>query len=264
MGFDVDPQRNEIVQLLIDFKANVNATTWKEKDTALHGAAKNGYNKIVVQLLAAKATINAQTRIKATPVLVASESNHVDTVRVLANAKANVNLACGNGWNPIIAAAFWGHISTTQCLIEAKACVDQKHSNGTTAVMMASSKGHSESLHLLLQAKGDVHQVRARTGECPLLYAALTDPHDCIKLLLEYKANVNQSDKTGVEALYLSVERGCMEAVRVLVASKANIASMNGTRGTALTKAQQMGRRDVAEFLTDQLAKQQKSPPPDQ
>jgi uncharacterized protein len=79
--------QDEIVQLLLDRKIDPNQSGW----SALHYAAFENRAKIVTQLLAAGAEINALAPNGSTALMLAAKRGHLETVRLLVGAKAEVN-----------------------------------------------------------------------------------------------------------------------------------------------------------------------------
>ncbi|XP_064395548.1 uncharacterized protein LOC135342673 isoform X3 [Halichondria panicea] len=151
--------------------------------TALYWASRNGHDEIVRVLLAAKATVNTQTKSGQTPLWVASFYGHQKCMELLIDAGANVDVPKEDGFTALIAAAQEGHARAVEILIAAKARVDVPQKNGATALYMASQDGHCGVVRMLLEAKADVkiktndgrtaYDVASRNGHtqvCELLH----------------------------------------------------------------------------------------------
>jgi ankyrin repeat protein len=72
----------EIVRILIDYDADVNATTTSEI-TSLHDAARKGNKEIVEILLEAEADVNPRTRRDETPLRMALKKGHKEVAELL-------------------------------------------------------------------------------------------------------------------------------------------------------------------------------------
>jgi len=93
--------------------------------TPLIKASGEGYAEIVKLLLEAKADVNAATNADAsTPLYIASGNGHTEVVKLLLEAKANINAVTTNGLTPLYIASFQGHTEVVKLLIEAKANVN--------------------------------------------------------------------------------------------------------------------------------------------
>ena len=157
----------EILQLLVDKKANVNAifkdghtdkAHWPGSYAPIHLACYNGFDA---------------------------------TVSELCRLGVNVNQTTGHGWSPLMIAAAQGHTKTVSCLIATKATVNYKNSDdgghdGMTAVMAAvSAKEGINCLGLLLQARADVHMRDAWGSDAPMLAARAGQTQSAKQLLLQ-------------------------------------------------------------------------------
>ena len=54
-----------------------------------------------------------------------------------------------NGATPLIIASEKGHVDTVRLLLEKGASIDKAKNDGTTSLMIARKKDHSEIVHLL-------------------------------------------------------------------------------------------------------------------
>jgi uncharacterized protein len=74
----------EIAELLIDYKADVNAKQMQEI-SPLHSASHNGQTKLVKLLIDNGAVINAKTESGQTPLFMAKEKKYIETVELISN-----------------------------------------------------------------------------------------------------------------------------------------------------------------------------------
>jgi ankyrin repeat protein len=70
-------------------------------------------------------------------------------VRLLLEKGASIDKAKDNGATPLLMASQKGHVDTVRLLLEKGASIDKAWNNGTTPLTIARKKGHSEIVHLL-------------------------------------------------------------------------------------------------------------------
>ncbi|KAG9237982.1 hypothetical protein BJ875DRAFT_480792 [Amylocarpus encephaloides] len=114
----------EVIQRLLDAKADVNTPASEHGRTALQAAAGGGHLEVVQRLLDAKADVNATPAIfhGRTTLQAAAGGGHLEVVQRLLDAKADVNTpASEHRRTALQAATDSGHLEVAQRLIDAKA-----------------------------------------------------------------------------------------------------------------------------------------------
>ncbi len=107
----------EIVNYLLQRGAEINARSASGL-TALHAAAYVGQTEIVSLLVAKGASVNdAVNRFKTTPLHLASEENHVETVRALLGHGADFTTVEINGYSAVSQAGWREHWSVLELLL---------------------------------------------------------------------------------------------------------------------------------------------------
>lgn len=161
----------EKIQAFISSGADVNVNDDKNcKPLAI--AAKKGHTEVVKLLLAAKASIDANTRIKdpgdspdsippmKTPLMYAASARHTEVVKLLVAGKANVNATTDNAAHSVLMfAAMGGDAEILDLLIVAGAEVDYRDMTGATPLMYAASGGHVKAVELLIGKGANVNNV---------------------------------------------------------------------------------------------------------
>jgi ankyrin repeat protein len=81
----------QIVQILLENKANVNSTNTAEWTPIMH-ASFEGYAEIVKMLLDEGAEVNARTYVSGTALMFAAGKGHIEIVRLLLDAGADATV----------------------------------------------------------------------------------------------------------------------------------------------------------------------------
>lgn len=109
--------KGEIVNYLLQRGADINARNASGM-TALHAAAYGGHTDIVLLLVTKGAEVNdASNRFEVTPLHVASEENHVETVKELLMHQADASAVEINGYSVMSRAGFREHWNVVEVLL---------------------------------------------------------------------------------------------------------------------------------------------------
>lgn len=128
----------EIVKVLLDHGADVEAVSEQQGSRSMHLAAEFGYASVLGLLLDHGADIEAQDQNQRTPLLRATTAGHLSVVRLLLDRGANVHTKEGlYGQTPIHWAAYRGHLGIVQLLIEHGADIHARDNTGLTPFRMA-------------------------------------------------------------------------------------------------------------------------------
>ena len=233
---------SDIVELLLQAKADPNIVERTVGGTALYVASTNGHANVVKMLLRSGADpIITSTSEGATPLHVAAQCNHIEVVNALLNSRlADVN--AGKGCRELLAPG-------------AKADPNICDKKGATALMRSSANGCSEIVELLLQADADTNIVESTVG-VTALYAASANGHaNIVELLLKSGADPNiTSASEGATPLHAAAHRDHIVVVNVLLNSSSvdvNVQDRSQNRYTALHVASSRGHAAAVESLLD-------------
>jgi len=161
-------------------RAVLRGATEEDLSLALLAASSSGHDNIVVQLLAAKASINFQMIDKVgsaaepgTPregqqsgsaLLLASANGHIRVVNQLLASAADVNLLADDGGtlnpdrglSPLWVAAKNGYEDVVMACINAHADLEVRNWDGTTPLIIATKEGHDHVVRALLEVGANV------------------------------------------------------------------------------------------------------------
>ncbi|CAH1256354.1 ANK3 [Branchiostoma lanceolatum] len=148
----------ESVQKVIAEGVDVNIKGSQFKQTALQLATREGHEKIVAELLKAKADVNLTTTGGYTALHIAAQKGHEVMVPWLidAGAKVNATTVFQEGLTPLHMSARFGHRGTAEELIKADADVNARDNEGSTPLHLAARYGRPTCVPALLQAGADV------------------------------------------------------------------------------------------------------------
>ena len=162
--------------------------------TLLHWAAKDGNRKMVMQLIAMKADMNARDSTGQTPLhMSVTNSNNAEISKLLIDAGAEVNARDNAGKMPM--------------------------HNAVTA----------DSVNLLAAHNADVN-ARDNTGKTALFFVSPV----AAAALLNYHADVNARDNMGQTPLHAAVIRGSESVANVLISKGANVNARDNDGKTPL------------------------------
>eukprot|EP00438_Fugacium_kawagutii_P014931 Skav215671 [mRNA] locus=scaffold310:174339:175472:- [translate_table: standard] len=272
-----------MVLLLLEARAEIEASTTREGLNALHLAASEGQLDIVNILIEAGAKKNARAKdgVGCTALHFSSRNGHLEVCRRLLTAKAALKAMTAHGVTPLHFAAEGGHLQVVQLLVEAGAQKDAAvtetagvtkgtrpihcaihtsqlevvrflveagaSADGTLAPAVLC--GNSEVVELLLKSRAAI-DAASEDGITPLHVAAVHGKWDMVKLLVDSGADKNAATaEEGMTALCFASAEGCLEMVEWLVEAGADKDVVTAEGKTAFSWAVERRHMEVAKFL---------------
>ena len=228
-----------IVQCLVNNGAALNASDSKGS-TALVFAAKWGFLSVVSILLSYEwPTAGCQLRSTAQEALiVAAREGHQDILETLLNSDhCDVNTQCSlSGETAVCAAAEAGKKDSCKMLLKRGASPLNANRAGFFPLHLAITNGHYAIVDLLLNAGVSVDQVDEK-GRSPLLLAASVGQVGVLELLLARGANKEFRDPEGLNAICWAVIGSKLRALDLLIKQGIDIESPDSSLRTALHHA---------------------------
>jgi len=193
----------QVVQLLVEGKANLNLVDRDDGYTALMFACRNNQVAIITLLCDAKADINMLNYVSESALSLACYFAHVDAVIVLLDRGADVDL----GLNPPILNA---------CSIS-PVC-------NQSAIELSAFQARQLQVVRALIAHCANFSVANGNGWTAMMLASRNNQTDIINLLCDGNADINVLNNEAMSALGIAVYWANIEAARALLARGANIA----------------------------------------
>ncbi len=174
--------QGEIVALLLEKGAKINARAADTGETPLMNAVSRGHLEIIGMLLKAGADITAKNRFDFNTLTTAVAAGRQDVAAMLLDAGAKPDDGAA-GLTPPQFAASAGNVEMIRFLARRGANVNYGvKSGGQTALLSAIYGAHPEAVQALIELKADVN-AKTKDGDTPLKAAMKGDQEDIVKLL---------------------------------------------------------------------------------
>ncbi|MDE0140345.1 MAG: ankyrin repeat domain-containing protein [Caldilineaceae bacterium] len=260
----------EIVRLLINTGADINAAAGFGGNTALHEAVAQGSAEIVQVLVDAGADIDAEGFMGRTPLTLAAEEGASELMKILLGQAPDPAAAASGdskkapspsaiGSKALFAAIGSDNVAMVKLLVEAGADVNADEGfGGNTPLHEAVEEGNPEIVQILVDAGADI-EAEGFMGRTPLSLAAEEGATEIMQILLGQGADNGtpegedkQKPAIGSEALFTAIEKGDVETVRLLVEAGADVNADEGFGGnTPLHEAVEEGNPEIVQILVD-------------
>ena len=222
------------VQAALKQGANVNAIN-SNGCPALYMATGNGETDIVKLLLDKHANVNAAAGKSldclGTSLNIAAFHGNIEIARILLDHHADVNLRDPHQGAPMLDAAASGHIEMCEFLLAHHADVEATQGIGGETALDVAANNSMDGMRWLLAHHANTES-RDAEGQTPLMHAVdlkfETTPEEVVekvKLLLAYHASLEARDNDGKTALMVAASHSWPEVVKVLLEAHADVSA---------------------------------------
>jgi ankyrin repeat protein len=209
----------DMVKLLVGRAANIHATSSDSGMAALHCAAKEGHEEVVVYLLGNGADPMRLDESGCTPLMYASERGHLRVVLLLLEHMEGQGLETGDivGYTALHKAIQWRHEEVVAELLKHGARADTGDLFGNSTLKDAVSSGLMGTVKLLVDHRGTqaLHE-RDHDGRGLLHMAVERANEDMVAYLLSKGLRPSITDEYGITALMHGAEKSDHATLRVL------------------------------------------------
>lgn len=223
----------------------------------LHDAANVGADGEVERLLSMRADVNALSPAgRATPLQLGVNYEYPRVVRALLDARADTEKV-GTTFPSALVMAVHKSPCLVELLVNARANCNRDVALGEAPLFHAATKGCAQSALLLCGAGADVNGATTRASEQPVgltpLYIAASEGHvPFLRVLIRFKADVNQRMEDGRTALHSAATA---DVVETLARAGADLDATTAAGLTPMELAQHDGRLEVVKAMRGQLVR---------
>ena len=246
---------SQVVQMLVDCGADMNAVNESQQTRQLHTAASGEKDcpELCSVLLEHKAKIDAVDEDGNQPLHWACKQGHTKTCWLLLSRGANVKAVNKYAKTPLLIAAGGNKEYPDLCsvLLEHEADVDAVDADGNQPLHLACKRGHFATGSLLLSHGADVtaldkqQRIPLHLASESILQSARVGSSYALHIASE---SILQSARVGSSyALHIAADNGNIQAVQLLVGCGTDVNAMNSSGKTPLHTAAG-GKGDCSEL----------------
>eukprot|EP00898_Chlorokybus_atmophyticus_P001235 jgi/Chlat1/2111/Chrsp17S02837 len=225
--------------LRVVLQAEVGDEVGEDQCSLLRLAISGGDLKLVTDLVAAGADVNAANSAGHTPLMLAAITGSADIVPVLAHSHAALEARNAAHETAIYFAANLGHVAAVLALLESGADADARNIAGWSSLMAAANAGHAVVVNLLLERV--VSAAPDRDGTTALHLAASNGHKRVCKSLLDSgKFHVDAENRAGLRALDMAIANKQVDIIKLLLKSGASLVAHNGQSYVHLVRNQEL------------------------
>ncbi|XP_058234421.1 transient receptor potential cation channel, subfamily N, member 1 isoform X2 [Hemibagrus wyckioides] len=245
----------EIADILLSNNAFVHAKT-KLALTPLHLSAQIGSVHLVELLIKTyKASTDALSLSKQTPLHLAAISGQLDVCNSLLNLGADITATDIDEQTPLHLAAEHDHSEVVKLFLKQRPeLATQPNKQGGTCISIAAAKGSLSVIQeLLMFYQGSLPKLHKKVNGSSPLHLATTGGYDeVVFALMEAGASATEEDLEGMTAIHLAARHGHLKILEDLKGSVPLMINSSKTGETALHVAASSGQVDIVrEILTE-------------
>jgi ankyrin repeat protein len=215
--------------------------------TALMVAARKGYVNVMQLLLSRNASTSLTDDQGSTALHYAVLGNQIEATELLISNHAPLDLKDGFDLTPLMLATRFGDLRIVKTLLKGNANPNIKDENGWSPIFFAIARSDLDIFDALIDRNDDL-QAQDTEGDGLVATAVQLRQHFILKKLLEMHAPAGMLDKRKASPLFMAIENGDVESVRML----AKVVSINDKFSdgrTPLMTAIDLRQKNVASLL---------------
>jgi len=178
----------------------------------------------IARLLTVGAPVDRGNDLGITPLMIAAFKDDAEIIGLLLAAGADPEVLSNAGLSALILAAQQGKAKSIRALVEGGAkvnAVDDIADHNNTPLGWAVYLGQVEATRELIALGGDINYIPSGQGDTPVISGVRANRYECVKLVIEAKADLTIRNRMGKTALDYAKELGYQDLVDLLVAAGA-------------------------------------------
>lgn len=226
----------KIIQLFLNYKADVHAVTKKGENLLLQAAYNYNNWEVMKLLIDLGLDINHKNNSKETPLHIAAAYNknesHLKIIELLLKNGADVDARDSSGLTPLYNLVRRSNIKVVQLYLNFKPDLNTFKESGCNLLSSAVSfNKNMDVLQLIIDLGFDIDGRNNESSETPLLTAAFLNQEDNFfdqaEILLKNGARINLHDSQGRTALYHLVYNGNFRIIELFLFYKADVRTID-------------------------------------
>ncbi|XP_014778973.1 ankyrin repeat domain-containing protein 31 isoform X1 [Octopus bimaculoides] len=212
-------------------------------------AASKGQLDTVEELLQARATFETD-RERRTALHYAALNGYPDVCRCLISHGCDIDKQDAIGFTALHRACSQGHTAVCKVLLEEGCAKDLQDEHGNTALHEASWNGYSKTLDVLVKNNCKV-SIQNKSGFTPLHLAAQNGHNESSRILIYSGCSTDIKNNYGDTSLHTAARYGHAGVARILISARCSLNDENKNGDTPLHIAAALKRRKIAKLLVE-------------
>ncbi len=253
------------ISLLLQHNARIDARDINDCN-ALHWAANNGHSDVVRYLLENNAELEVRDHKGNTALNFAVAHGNREVVAVLLEFNANLNVRNLGGGNALDLAIKFHPELIAQLLLKAvilspeaqKSLLKKVRAGLYHNALFYAEERHPQSFAALVEEltnSNDLNLIKSilcsknRLGKTVLMAAATVGSLGAVQILLNFQADINETDFNQRTALHWAAYNGHHQIIELLLAQHSDIDAYDSQKSTALLLAVKQGQKSAVDSL---------------
>ncbi|XP_060685564.1 CARD- and ANK-domain containing inflammasome adapter protein [Hemiscyllium ocellatum] len=240
-----------LIRLILEHSSEINSTVLVD---ALFKAVQKNLHVAVGIIIELGIDVNTRNSLQYTPLLLAAELGHAESVKILIDKSARLDERTPNMDSALHLAVQIGSLSVAKLLIDHGMDANIVSSDNQTPLHVASLHNQPPMIEMLITRGSKVNAV-TKEKVTPLHIASQRGNRDTAACLIQHKANVNAKDRYMKTPLHMAAVVGDTSIADLLLSNQADVNAANVEKKTPLHLAANEGHLDFVNLMLTRRAK---------